>query len=91
MIRKSSTPKLGLVEMAGLILTIFEKNEYCANQIAAVLELINHRLEEYQNLESIHFENINGKVKESSAFEEAANLSAESRASQPARGLCMVR
>lgn len=72
MIRKSSTPKLGLVEMAGLILTIFEKNEYCANQIAAVLELINHRLEEYRNLEPIHFENINGKVKEIRVFEEAA-------------------
>mgnify|MGYP005946014909 FL=1 len=72
MIRKSSTPKLGLVEMAGLILTIFEKNEYCANQISAVLELINHRFEEYRNLEPIHFENINGKVKEIRAFEEAA-------------------
>ena len=50
--------------MAGLILTIFEKNKYCANQITAVLEIIGMRVEKYKNLEPISFDDFEGKASE---------------------------
>lgn len=64
---------MNVIAMAGLILTLFEKNKYCANQIAAVIELVTKRFEEHRNLEPISFDNINGKVKEIKVFEAEAN------------------
>lgn len=72
MIKQSSTSKLNPGEMAGLILILFEQNKYCANQIAAVLEIVSRRFEEYKNLEPIMFETAQGRAREIICFEKSA-------------------
>lgn len=62
---------LSIVEMAGLILSVCEKIQYCTNQILAALEIVKSRVEEFRNLEPIVFEDYKGPVKEIKAFQEA--------------------
>lgn len=69
---KKSEVEYQPTEMVGLILTLFEKNKYCANQIAAVLELLNRRFDEYKNLEPIKFETARGRAHEIICFEKSA-------------------
>jgi len=56
--------------MAGLILVLFEKNKYCANQIAAVFEIVERRVEKYKNLEPIIFEDFEGRANEIKSLRE---------------------
>lgn len=58
--------------MSGLILVLFEKNKYCANQISAVLEIVTSEFEKHKNLEPIMFDTALGKSGKIKRFEEFA-------------------
>ncbi|MEG0798735.1 MAG: hypothetical protein RR384_08115 [Acidaminococcaceae bacterium] len=67
--REKSQP-IPPVAMAGLILLMFERNKYCANQISAVLEMVTKAFEKHRNLEPIEFDTVLGKHSTIKAFEE---------------------
>ncbi|MCH4157670.1 MAG: hypothetical protein LKF34_03600 [Acidaminococcaceae bacterium] len=62
--RKINSPHLRISIMAGLILMLFEKKQYCASEIDAVLKIIKKRVDHYKRLEPIEFWDSDGSARE---------------------------